>query len=319
MPIKIPNALPAAKVLSSENIFLMPESRAIHQDIRPLKIAIINLMPTKNETEIQLLRLLSGTALQVEVEFIQMATHVAKNTPSDHLKAFYKNYSEIESSCYDGMIITGAPVEAMPFEDVDYWPELSSIMEWCGDHVYSVFHICWGAQAGLYHHYGIEKRMMDEKLTGVFQHRSLVSNHPLLRGFDDVYYAPHSRYTTVLAEDIDSRHDIRILSVSDKAGVYIAASNDMRRIFVTGHSEYDSGTLAAEYERDVKSGTPTPVPENYFPDDNPDNMPVMRWRSHASLLFSNWLNFVIYENTPYDLSSLNKTALTMQEMRCAGC
>ncbi|MDR1019664.1 MAG: homoserine O-succinyltransferase [Synergistaceae bacterium] len=319
MPIKIPNNLPAAKTLSSENIFLMHEFRAVHQDIRPLEIAIINLMPTKNETEIQLLRLLSGTALQVDVEFIQMATHVSRNTPAEHLKAFYKSFADICDSCYDGMIITGAPVEAMPFEDVDYWPELSDIMEWCRDHVYSTFHICWGAQAGLYYHYGIDKHVMAEKLTGVFPHRSLVHNHPLLRGFDDVYYAPHSRYTTVLAEDIASCHDLRLLSVSDEAGVYIAASNDMRNIFVTGHSEYDCATLAAEYERDVKSGVPTPVPSGYFPDDDPENTPVMRWRSHASLLFSNWLNFIIYQNTPYDLSSLNKTAMLSHGMRCAGC
>ena len=319
MPIKIPNNLPAAKILASENIFLMHESRAASQDIRPLEIAIINLMPTKNETEIQLLRLLSGTALQVGVEFIQMATHVSRNTSADHLKAFYKSFADISDSRYDGMIITGAPVEAMPFEDVDYWPELSGIMDWCSDHVYSTFHICWGAQAGLYHHYGIDKHMMAEKLTGVFPHRSLVPNHPLLRGFDDVYYAPHSRYTTVLAEDIASCHDIRMLSVSDEAGVYIASSNDMRRIFVTGHSEYDSLTLAAEYWRDVRSGAPTLVPSGYFPDDDPENTPVMRWRSHASLLFSNWLNFIIYQNTPYDLSSLNKTALAFQGMRCAGC
>jgi homoserine O-succinyltransferase len=319
MPIKIPNTLPAAKVLSSENIFVMHEFRAVHQDIRPLRIAIINLMPTKNETEIQLLRLLSGSALQIEVEFIQMATHVSKNTSAEHLKAFYKNFDEIEDSCYDGMIITGAPVETMPFEDVDYWPELSSIMEWCGNHVYSVFHICWGAQAGLYCHYGIDKHKLDKKLTGVFPHRSLVANNPLLRGFDDIYYAPHSRYTTVLAEDIARQHDLNILSASDEAGVYIAASNDMRRIFVTGHSEYGPETLAAEYERDLKAGVPAVIPINYFPDGNPENKPIMTWRSHATLLFSNWLNFIIYQNTPYDLSALNKTALASQGMRCAGC
>jgi homoserine O-succinyltransferase len=319
MPIKIPNTLPAAKVLSSENIFVMQEFRAVHQDIRALKIAIINLMPTKNETEIQLLRLLSGTALQVEVDFVQMATHVSKNTSADHLRTFYKNFDVIRDCCYDGMIITGAPVETMPFEDVDYWPELSAIMEWCDNHVYSAFHICWGAQAGLYYHYGIDKYMMDAKLTGVFPHRSLILNHPLLRGFDDVYYAPHSRYTAVREDDIRSQLDLNLLSVSDEAGVYIAASNDMRRIFVTGHSEYGCSTLAAEYDRDVKAGVPTPIPSGYFPDDNPENKPVMRWRSHAALLFSNWLNFIIYQNTPYNLSSLNKTALAMQGMRCAGC
>ncbi|MDR1916094.1 MAG: homoserine O-succinyltransferase [Synergistaceae bacterium] len=319
MPIKIPNNLPAAKVLSGENIFLMHEFRAVHQDIRPLKIAIINLMPTKNETEIQLLRLLSGTALQVEVDFIQMTSHVSKNTPRDHLTTFYKGFDVIENLCYDGMIITGAPVETLPFEEVDYWPELSAIMEWCNDHVYSVLHICWGAQAGLYHHYGIDKYMLDTKLTGVFPHRSLVSHHPLLRGFDDVYYAPHSRYTTVRAEDIAAQHEINLLSFSDEAGVYIAASNDSRKIFVTGHAEYDSTTLASEYNRDIRAGVPTPIPVRYFPDDNPENKPVMIWRSHANLLFANWINFVIYQNTPYDLSSLNKTALTLQGMRCAGC
>jgi homoserine O-succinyltransferase len=297
----------------------MHEFRAVHQDIRALKIAIINLMPTKKETEIQLLRLLSGTALQIEVEFIQMATHTSKNTSADHLKAFYKNFEDIENCCYDGMIVTGAPVELMPFENVDYWPELSSIMGWCDDHVYSVFHICWGAQAGLYYHYGIDKHHLAEKLTGVFPHRSLVPNNPLLRGFDDIYYAPHSRYTEVLAEDIAVQHDLNILSISDEAGFYIAASNDMRKIFVTGHSEYDLTTLASEYDRDLKAGVTGTLPINYFPDDNPENRPVMTWRSHANLLFSNWLNFIIYQNTPYDLSSLNKTALVLQGMRCAGC
>jgi homoserine O-succinyltransferase len=319
MPIKIPNTLPAAKVLSLENIFVMHEFRAIHQDIRALRVAIINLMPTKKETEIQLLRLLSGTALQIEVEFIQMATHISKNTSADHLKAFYKNFGDIENCCYDGMIITGAPVELMPFERVDYWPELSSIMEWCDDHVYSVFHICWGAQAGLYYHYGIDKHCLAEKLTGVFSHRNLAPNNPLLRGFDDVYYAPHSRYTEVLAEDIAVQHDLNILSVSDEAGLYIAASNDMRRIFVTGHSEYDLSTLALEYDRDLNAGVTGTLPLHYFPNDNPENRPVMTWRSHANLLFSNWLNFIIYQNTPYNLSSLNKTALASQGMRCAGC
>jgi homoserine O-succinyltransferase len=318
MPIKIPNTLPAAKVLASENIFIMHEFRAIHQDIRALKIAIINLMPTKKETEIQILRLLSGSALHVEVEFIQMATHISKNTSADHLKAFYKSFDTIKNCCYDGMIITGAPVETMKFEDVDYWPELSSIMEWCDDHVYSVFHICWGAQAGLYHHYGINKRNLEKKLTGIFPHRSLVSNNPLLRGFDDIYYAPHSRYTTVLAEDITSRHELNLLSVSEEAGVYIAASNDMRRIFVTGHSEYDRMTLAAEYDRDVKAGINAVLPLHYFPDDNCENKPIMTWRSHSVLLFSNWINFIIYQNTPYDLSSLNKTAFASHGMRCAG-
>jgi homoserine O-succinyltransferase len=319
MPIKVPNLLPAAKVLAGENIFLIKEFRAMHQDIRPLTIAIINLMPTKNETEIQLLRLLSGTALQVEVDLIQMSSHISKNTPQSHLAAFYKSFEAIEDSCYDGMIITGAPVETIPFEDVDYWPELSFIMKWCNNHVYSVLHICWGAQAGLYCHYGIDKIPLAEKLSGVFAHRSLLPYHPLMRGFDDVFYAPHSRYTTIREEDIEREHDLQLLSVSDEAGVYIAASNDSRRIFITGHSEYDRMTLANEYYRDIGSRTPVRKPVAYFPDDNPENKPVANWRSHASLLFANWLNFIIYQNTPYDLTSLNKEALCLHGMRCAGC
>jgi homoserine O-succinyltransferase len=319
MPIKIPNLLPAAKVLAGENIFLIKEFRAVHQDIRPLKIGIINLMPTKNETEIQLLRLLSGTALQVEVDLIQMTSHISKNTPQSHLTAFYKSFPEIEDNGYDGMIITGAPVETIPFEDVDYWPELSTIMRWCNNHVYSVLHICWGAQAGLYYHYGINKFPLPEKLTGVFPHRGLLPYHPLMRGFDEVFYAPHSRYTTIRKEDIAAENELQLLSVSDEAGVYIAASNDSRKIFVTGHSEYDPTTLANEYYRDIKAGASPRIPVGYFPDDNPENKPLVNWRSHASLLFANWLNFVIYQNTPYNLSSLNKEVLCLQGVRCASC
>lgn len=304
MPIKIPNDLPAARVLTGENIFVMDEQRAVHQDIRPLKIAVINLMPTKNETETQLLRLLSGTPLQIEVDLIQMASHTSKNTSVEHLMTFYKSFADIQDDCYDGMIVTGAPVETLPFEEVDYWKELCAIMEWSNTHVYSTFHICWGAQAGLYYHYGIDKYPLGQKLTGIFAHRSLVSYHPLMRGLDDVYYVPHSRYTAIRAEDVEARPELQLLSVSDIAGVHIAANKDCRKIFITGHSEYDRGTLAAEHERDRKKGLQTPPPHGYFPQDDPEKTPVVNWRSHAHLLFCNWVNFIIYQNTPYHLASL---------------
>lgn len=312
MPIKIPNNLPAAKTLADENIFIMDERRAFHQDIRPMKIAIINLMPTKHVTEIQLLRLLGATPLQLEIDLIQMTSHTSKNTAPEHLKSFYKSFGDIRCDCYDGMIITGAPVETLPFEDVDYWPELSEMMEWSRYNVYSTFHICWGAQAGLYYHYGIDKHPMDEKLTGVFPHYSPLPRHPLMRGFDDVYYAPHSRYTSVRAEDVAAVKALRLLSVSDAAGVHIVANESCRQIFVTGHSEYDRETLALEYGRDREKGVKTPVPAGYFPEDNPDLTPAMNWRSHANLLFSNWINYVIYQHTPYDLTALNRQCLKLQ-------
>jgi homoserine O-succinyltransferase len=304
MPIKIPNNLPAAKVLAAENIFVMDEQRAIQQDIRPLRIAIVNLMPTKNETEIQLLRLLGGTPLQVEVDLVEMASHTSKNTAPEHLASFYKSFADIQHTCYDGMIITGAPVETMPFENVDYWPELCDIMRWSTDHVYSVFHICWGAQAGLYFHYGIDKHPLGEKLSGIFPHVSPIPYHPLMRGLDDVYYVPHSRYTTVLAEEIETIPDLILLSKSPEAGVHIAASLDARRIFVTGHSEYDRDTLAGEYARDTAKGLDIPVPSGYFPQDDPWRSPVAYWRSHAHIIYYNWINFIVYQNTPFDISSL---------------
>jgi homoserine O-succinyltransferase len=309
MPIKIPSKLPAAAALRAENIFVMDERRATRQDIRPLRVAIVNLMPTKSETELQLLRLLGGTPLQVEATLVQMSSHTSRNTPPEHLSAFYKRFGDIEDECFDGMIITGAPVENLEFGDVDYWDELCGIMDWTNRRVYSTFHICWGAQAGLFRHYGIQKRPLPQKLTGVFAHYSPVPNHPLMRGFDDVYYVPHSRYTTILAEDVESHSRLGILSLSGEAGVHIVASSDNKKIFVTGHSEYDRDTLALEYERDLKKyGENAPKPQGYFPGGDSGLAPLLNWRAHASLLFYNWINFIIYQNTPYDLSSLTKIA-----------
>ena len=305
MPIKIPNQLPAARTLHSENIFVMDELRAAHQDIRPLKIAILNLMPTKIETETQLLRLLGNTPLQVEIDLIQTVTHVSKNTSEEHLLAFYKSFADIKDTRYDGLIITGAPVERMEFEQVDYWRELGVIMNWSLHNVYSTLHICWGAQAGLYYHYGIKKQPLPTKLTGVFPQRCLMPHHPLMRGFDDVFYVPHSRYTTVSREDIQAVPQLDLLSYSQEAGVHIVADRDCRKFFVTGHSEYDGDTLAGEYDRDLTKEAMPPMPRGYFPGDNPDEAPVVNWRAHASLLFSNWINFIVYQHTPFDLSLLS--------------
>ena len=307
MPIKIPNSLPAAKTLESENIFVMTEQRAMHQDIRPLKILLLNLMPTKIETETQILRLLSNSPIQIDIDLLQTATHVSRNTPKEHLLHFYHVFNDIRTQRYDGMIITGAPVEQLPFEQVDYWPELCEIMEWSKSHVYSTLHICWGAQAGLYYHYQIPKVLLPEKVFGVFKHRPLIANHPLLRGFDDWYYAPHSRYTEVRKEDIEKVPELDILAYSETAGIHIVASHDCRKFFVTGHSEYDRGTLAKEYFRDIQKGLAIQVPHNYFPSDDPEQTPAMTWRGHASLLFSNWLNYFVYQRTPYDLSDLDHT------------
>lgn len=305
MPIKIPDTLPAYEQLNKENIFVMTENRAIMQDIRPLRIAILNLMPTKIETETQILRLLSNSPLQIEIELLQTATYTSKNTSQEHLIKFYKTFDEIKNDRYDGLIITGAPVETMEFEAVDYWAELCEIMEWSKHNVYSTFHICWGAQAGLYYHYGIQKYQFDEKLSGIFKHRILDKNHMLLRGFDEEFFAPHSRYTGVLKSDIDKSPYIETLAVSDEAGVYLAASKDGRQIFVTGHSEYDIDTLAKEYFRDINKGLDIKVPCNYFPDDDPQKTPVMKWRGHANLLYVNWLNYFVYQTTPYDLNELD--------------
>lgn len=304
MPIKIQNQLPALKVLESENVFVMTNDRAMTQDIRPLKILILNLMPTKVETETQLLRLLGNSPLQVDIELLQAATHVSKNTSQSHLNTFYKTFDQVKGERYDGMIITGAPVELLPFEEVDYWDELCQIMEWSKNNVYSTLHICWGAQAGLYYHYGIPKYLLDEKLSGVFRHRILDIYHPLMRGFDDRFLIPHSRNTEVRREDIEQHEELVILATSRIAGVSIVANKNGRQFFVTGHAEYDRNTLASEYFRDVHKGLRHHVPMNYFPGDDPNTLPPLTWRSHANLLFTNWLNYYVYQQTPYDLKEI---------------
>lgn len=304
MPIKVQDSLPATKQLRAENIFVMSEKKALHQDIRPLKIAIVNLMPTKITTETQLLRLLSNSPLQVEIDLLTMRSHKSKNTPDNHLKAFYKNFEDIKGSKYDGMIITGAPVENLDFSEVDYWDELREIMEWSKTHVTSTLHICWAAQAGLFYHYGIPKYSLPKKCSGVYRHRVRRSTAKIVRGFDSEFYAPHSRYTEVRAEDIKKIKDLEILADSDEAGVYIVFSKGGRRVFVTGHAEYDANTLAEEYRRDLEKGINPDIPAHYFRDDNPKKPPIVRWRSHASLLFSNWLNYFVYQATPYDIERI---------------
>ncbi len=306
MPIQIPNDLPAAGILQQENIFIMSENRAVTQDIRPLEIVVLNLMPTKIVTETQLCRLLGNTPLQVRIELMHMKTHTSKNTAQEHLLSFYKTFDELKDKKFDGMIITGAPVENMAFEEVDYWPELCQIMEWSKTHVHSTFHICWGAQAGLYYHYGVQKYPLDNKMFGVFEH---IKDYPLsilLRGFDDTFWAPHSRHTTVKREDIEAIPGLKILASSPEAGVYAVMSKHGRHIFVTGHSEYDSDTLEKEYLRDKNQGLPIKVPENYYPNDDDTKRPIVRWRGHANLLFSNWLNYFVYQTTPYDISSIGE-------------
>ncbi|OQX29134.1 MAG: homoserine O-succinyltransferase [Spirochaeta sp. LUC14_002_19_P3] len=304
MPIKIQDGLPAIRVLEEENIFIIPESQALHQDIRPLKILILNLMPLKIVTENQILRMLSNTPLQCEVELIRPASHDSKNTPREHLEAFYQNFSEVKGKKYDGFIITGAPVETMEFEDVDYWPELAEIMEWAKHNVYSTLFICWAAQAGLYYHYGIPKYPVAEKISGVYSHTVADRHIPLVRGFDDRFFAPHSRHTEIRREDIKDKTDLIILAESEAAGIYIVISRDGRRIFVTGHSEYDPLTLRDEYLRDMKRGDSPPLPRNYFPEDDPSQPPIIRWRGHAHLLYSNWLNYYVYQATPFNLESI---------------
>ncbi len=305
MPINIPDTLPANSQLRRENIFVMNEERASHQDIRPLKIAILNLMPKKIETETQLLRVLSNSPLQVDIELIQTESHRSRNTSEEHLFKFYKTIYDIENEYFDGMIITGAPVEQIPFEEVDYWPELCHIFEWSKTHVYSTFHICWGAQAGLYYHYGVPKYDLPRKMFGVFPHHVLQPFHPLLRGFDEEFYVPHSRHTECCREDILATGKLEILTESPIAGVHIASSFDGRQFFVTGHSEYDRGTLAAEYFRDLDKGLPIDIPYHYFDGDNPENEPKFIWRAHANLLYVNWLNYFVYQQTPYDLKMLD--------------
>ncbi len=300
MPIKIPDQLPAKEILQSENIFVMDETRAYHQDIRPLNIVILNLMPTKITTETQLMRLIGNTPLQVECVLLHPKTHRSKNTPVEHLETFYKTFDDIKNRRFDGMIITGAPVEHLEFDEVDYWEELKQIMAWSVDHVTSTFHICWAAQAGLYYHYNIPKYKLDKKIFGVYAHTVSKPNVKLLRGFDDIFYVPQSRHTEVRREDIERVPELEILSESEEAGVYIVASKDGRQIFVTGHSEYDPETLRLEYERDLKKGMDIDMPVNYFPDNNPELPPKSIWRAHANLLFSNWLNYYVYQETPYE-------------------
>ncbi len=306
MPIRIPNDLPAVKILNDENIFVMTETRAITQDIRPLKILLLNLMPKKIETETQLSRLLGNSMLQVELELIHTKSHKSKNTPAEHLFAFYKTFDDIKHKTFDGLIITGAPVENMAFEEVEYWDELCEIMEWSKTHVHSTFHICWGAQAGLYYHFGIDKKPLSKKMFGIFKHKLDYKRSILFRGFDDEFMVPHSRHTTIDIDDIKKIPEIKILASSDEAGVYAMATAEGKQIFITGHSEYDANTLANEYFRDLNEGKPIEIPKNYFPDDNPENEPLVTWRSHANLLYSNWLNYFVYQTTPYDIEEIKQ-------------
>ena len=307
MPIKIPNDLPAVKTLSDENIFVMTETRAITQDIRPLKILLLNLMPKKIETETQFSRLLGNTPLQVELELIHTKSHKSKNVAEEHLLSFYKIFDDVKDNYYDGFVITGAPVEHMPFEEVEYWQELVEIMEWSKTHVHSTLHICWAAQAGLYYHYGINKHQLDDKVFGVFPHKVDYKRSILFRGFDDNFMAPHSRHTTVLREDIEAIPGLKILASSDEAGVYAISNKKGRQIFITGHSEYDPDTLKNEYFRDLEQGKPIKMPKNYFPGDNAKKAPKVTWRAHANLLFSNWLNYFVYQTTPYDVNAVAKS------------
>ena len=304
MPIRIQNDLPVKEILENENIFVMDESRATHQDIRPLQVGILNLMPVKQDTELHLLRSMSNTPLQVDITFIKLNSHVSMHTSATHLNKFYVTFDEIKHRKFDGFMITGAPLEQMPFEDVDYWDELCRIMEWSKTHVHSTFHICWGAQAGLYYHYGLNKKHLPEKLFGVYSHKADYKRSILLRGFDDVFYVPHSRHTTVERADIERTPGLKILASSDEAGVYIVMNKEGRQIFVTGHSEYDIDTLEKEYLRDKNAGLPIHVPVNYYPNDDDTQPPIVRWRGHANLLYSNWLNYFVYQTTPYDIMTV---------------
>lgn len=306
MPIKIQNDLPAIKILESENIFVMQEARATTQDIRPLKIIILNLMPTKIATETQLMRLLGNSPLQVDVELLQMASHKSKNTDEEHLTKFYKTLDEIRDEKFDGMIVTGAPVELLDFEEVDYWDELCEVFRWARKHVYSTMYICWGAQAGLYFNYGIKKHTLPKKLFGIYNHMILNPKHPLMRGFDDYFLVPHSRYTGVESSEIEAVPQLEILATSKKAGVAIICSKNGREFYLLGHCEYDYDTLAKEYYRDVEKGIDIQMPYNYFPENNVNRKPVMTWRSHGSLLYQNWLNYYLYQQTPYDLEDLKR-------------
>lgn len=304
MPVKISDALPAKQILEKENIFVMSETRAMQQDIRSLRIAILNLMPTKVETETQLCRLIGNSPLQVDITLLHMNSHDSKNTSQDHLIDHYQTFEQVQNEKFDGLVITGAPVEHLPFEEVDYWKELQDILDWSESNVYSTFHICWGAQAGLYHKYGIPKHPLTQKMFGVFPHRITVQHDKLLRGFDDEFLAPHSRHTEIRRGDIEQESDVQILAESEEAGVYIVASRDGRRVYITGHSEYDPLTLKREYDRDVQKGLPISIPKNYYPNDDPGDTPLVRWRSHANLLYSNWLNYSVYQTTPYDIGKI---------------
>ncbi len=305
MPLNIPITLPAVDVLRDENIFVMDSERASTQEIRPLKIVILNLMPIKITTETDLIRLLSNSPLQIEIDFLHMESHSSKNTPIEHLLMFYKTFDEIKKSNYDGMIITGAPVEQMPFEEVNYWNELTGIFDWARNHVTSTFFICWAAQAGMYYHYGVPKYPLDKKMFGVFEHRTYNPLNPIFRGFDDVFYVPHSRHTEVRSEDILKNPDLTLLSESPDSGVYMVMARNGREFFITGHSEYSPLTLDTEYKRDVAKGLPIDIPKNYYSDNNPENEPLVRWRSHANLLFTNWLNYFVYQETPYNLEEIH--------------
>lgn len=301
MPIRVHGDLPAKAVIEKENIFIMDETRAISQDIRPLEIAILNLMPIKHETEIQLLRALSNTPLQVNITFVCVESHTSKNTPASHLNQFYEKFTDIKNRKFDGLIITGAPVEQIPFEEVNYWEELKCIMEWSKTNVTSTLHICWGAQAGLYYHYGIEKKLLDKKLFGIFEHKVLHRKVPLVRGFDDVFCAPHSRHTALDDAAIRVNDKLKVLAESDEAGVFIVIADDGKQIFVTGHPEYDRNTLDVEYRRDLDKGLPIEIPKNYYPEDDYNNNPLLTWRGHANGLYTNWLNYYVYQVTPYEL------------------
>lgn len=303
MPVNIPRELPARSVLQDENVFVMSRDRAQHQDIRPLRIAILNLMPTKIATETHLLRLLGNSPIQVEITLLRMGTHESRNTPPEHLESFYTTFDAVRSQRFDGLVITGAPVELLPFEDVDYWGELVEILDWSREHVWSTMHVCWGAQAGLYHHHGVPKYELPAKMFGIFAHQVLDPRAPILSGFDEVFPAPHSRHTEVRAEDVEAVPGVRVLATSPDAGVYLAATDDGRQIYVTGHPEYERDTLRAEYDRDVARGMRIQVPHNYFPGDDPAGNPLVTWRSHAFLLYSNWLNHCVYQGTPFDLDT----------------
>lgn len=304
MPVRISRELPAYAQLTNENIFVMSEQRAVSQDIRPLKLAIPNIMPTKIVTETQLLRLLGNTPLQVDVTFLRTSTHASKNTPLEHLESFYRTFEQIRGQKFDGLIITGAPVERLEFNQVNYWDELKDIMSWSKNNVYSTMHICWGAQAGLYYNYGIEKHVLDKKLSGVFLHQTLGGSQKLIRGYDDYFYAPHSRYTGVKREDVDKHPELTVLAQSEQAGVYLIIGRNGREVYIMGHPEYDNDTLALEYRRDLEKGISPEIPENYFPDGNVNERPLNLWRGHANLLFSNWLNYCVYQETPYELNDI---------------